>query len=141
MFNKILLPTDGSEYSMRAARFVLELLRENPNRHVTVLKVYRILPEFAVIDTPETDIVDTIAKGAHIIAENTAQIFRDAGFEVETDYCTGDPGREICRYAKKYNFDHIVIGHRGAGSLSEIVFGSVARRVVKMAPCSVTVVK
>lgn len=53
---------------------------------------------------------------------------------------TGHPAREIIDYAAKEKIDIIVIGTHGFTGLDRMIFGSVAEKVIKMAPCPVLVV-
>jgi nucleotide-binding universal stress UspA family protein len=53
----------------------------------------------------------------------------------------GKPGREIVRIAEKLGSDLVVMGTYGARGLAALIVGSVARRVVRSAPCPVVVVK
>ena len=49
----------------------------------------------------------------------------------------GNPAAEICRYATEHDIDLIILGTHGRGALSHLFLGSVAERVVRMAPCPV----
>lgn len=51
----------------------------------------------------------------------------------------GKPAREIITTAKEWNADLIIVGSRGASSLKEKLFGSVALETVKKAQRSVLV--
>ena len=51
------------------------------------------------------------------------------------------PAEAISQYAKSTNIDLIVIGTNGRGALAQILVGSVAERVVRIAPCPVLTVR
>jgi nucleotide-binding universal stress UspA family protein len=53
----------------------------------------------------------------------------------------GDPGTEIARIAGEVGADVIFVGTRGHHGLSRVILGSVAEKVVRSAPCAVTVVR
>jgi len=53
----------------------------------------------------------------------------------------GQPARQILRYAREHDTDHIVIGTHGRDDVSKILLGSVADRVMRRAPVMVTVVR
>ena len=52
-----------------------------------------------------------------------------------------DPADAIVRYAKARQIDLIVMGTHGRGTVAQILEGSVAERVVRLAPCPVLTVR
>lgn len=134
LFQKILLPTDGSEASLKAARYVLEMMKENPSAKVTAITIDQIahqMASYATIYSP--DMEASINEMARRRLEHTADVFRPAGHEIETVHLKGDPGLMITQYAIENGFDVIVMGSTGAGNISGVLFGSVAMKVVGMA--------
>ena len=53
----------------------------------------------------------------------------------------GSPFYEIIRYAGEQKIDLIVIGTHGRGPLGHMLLGSVAKKVVRKAPCPVLTVR
>ena len=53
----------------------------------------------------------------------------------------GDAAEEIVTAARDRQADLVVIGSRGHGRLAGLLFGSVAQKVITLAPCPVTVVR
>jgi nucleotide-binding universal stress UspA family protein len=51
------------------------------------------------------------------------------------------PAFAIVDYAKDHDIDIIVMGTHGRGALAQLVMGSVAERVVRLAPCPVLTVR
>src|SRR5439155_23986583 len=51
------------------------------------------------------------------------------------------PALTIAEYAKANNIDLIVMGTHGRGGLAHVVMGSVAERVVRIAPCPVMTIR
>jgi len=54
---------------------------------------------------------------------------------------SGSPAYAIIDYAREYNIDLIVMGTHGRGALAHLMMGSVAERVVRLAPCPVLTVR
>ncbi len=50
------------------------------------------------------------------------------------------PAREIAKYANEQHIDLVVIGTHGRSGLTRLLIGSVAEKVVRMAPCPVLTV-
>jgi nucleotide-binding universal stress UspA family protein len=65
----------------------------------------------------------------------------EAGVEAEYDYLAGEPGRQICTFAKQWGADLIIIGRRGRRGLSELLLGSVSNYAIHHAHCSVLVIQ
>lgn len=53
----------------------------------------------------------------------------------------GDPASQIARLAGDLDADLLVVGSHGRHGFSRMIVGSVAERVIRLAPCSVMVVK
>jgi nucleotide-binding universal stress UspA family protein len=52
----------------------------------------------------------------------------------------GNPYREVLRYVAEVGAEHLVVGTHGHTGIGHVL-GSVAERLVRHAPCTVTVVK
>jgi nucleotide-binding universal stress UspA family protein len=63
------------------------------------------------------------------------------GLNVAVDYKCGESGPCICKLAKTWNADLIVLGRRGRRGLTEALLGSVSNYVLHNAPCSVLTVQ
>ena len=59
---------------------------------------------------------------------------------VVTAVSTGSPAEEIARYAGAHGADAIVLGSHGHGLVRRFLLGSVADRLVRVAPCPVLIV-
>ena len=66
---------------------------------------------------------------------------RKAGARVKTLLLEGVPAESIARSAKSQRADLVVIGTHGRTGLARFFVGSVAERVVSMAPCPVMTVR
>ncbi len=71
-------------------------------------------------------------------AEKRAQHFGVTDIELQVGW--GDPASSIIKMAAREAADAIVLGRRGRGRLAGLLLGSVARKVVSLAPCTVIVV-
>ena len=63
----------------------------------------------------------------------------DAGIETATE--VGTVAETVIDYAEEHDIGHIVLGSHGRRGLSRFLLGSVAERVMKRAPGSVTVIR
>jgi nucleotide-binding universal stress UspA family protein len=133
---KILLATDGSEWSEGAARF-LARFDLSPLDSVTVLHVVPGLP-FRHAGVPQAaalmQLGEEIAPG---IIEATAGLLKGLPATVATAVTTGHPAEAILDVAEQSGTDLIVLGNRGRKAF----LGSVARAVAINSPRPVLVVK
>jgi nucleotide-binding universal stress UspA family protein len=64
-----------------------------------------------------------------------------AGIKTATELRRGDPAAQIIRVARSERADLIVVGTHGRRGLPKFFLGSVAERVIAMAPCAVVTVR
>jgi universal stress protein A len=140
---KILLPTDFSDYSAAATKYACELAtRFDADLHLLhTLEVHLAsTPDFAMgIDLPRyiTESRDAAEKAlAGVLDPKWA-----AGRTVIQAVIEGSPKAEIIKYARKQNIDLIVLSTHGRTGLPHIIMGSVAETVVRTAPCPVLTVR
>lgn len=155
LFNKILVPLDGSEHSGRALETALEIAKKFDSK-IALLHVYSITVTPVVIPEPTTlnptgvpiatsvevsKMVDAARDSGKKILADGEQKMRAESVQVETFLREGNSEQEIVKAAKEGQFDLIVIGARGIHRIRDLLMGSVTEGVVKHAPCPVLVVK
>lgn len=139
MIKKILVAYDGSEESEKAYAMGLDLASRY-SAQVIVLSVAR--PPEPPIAVEVKAILDAASeyyrKGFESLKKQAAVYGIDPRFEVEV----GHPAEQIVRLANQEKVEMIVMGHRGGGSfLQRWRLGSIARRVMNYAQCTVVVVR
>lgn len=136
MIQKLLIAYDGSNASLTAFEFALDLAAKY-GAELHVLSVARP-PEFGEEVETEAVIEQSRRHHAHILKPLKDRVHElTAHFEVKV----GHPAETIVIYAEDHGIDHIVVGHRGHGLFERWLIGSVARQVIAYAPCAVTVVR
>lgn len=137
MKQKILVAFDGSEYANQAYADALELARLY-KAEVFVLSAIK-LPEPLI----ETDIF--IATATKYYNDKYSAIKDEIscdGLNVHFAIVVGDPAEEIVNFAESNQIDLIVIGvTKDSSAINRFVLGSVSRKVVDLASCSVTIVR
>jgi len=136
MFRNILVPTDGSPRSRRAARNAVRLAREQGSR-VTGLYVappYR--PDFREGSAPRNFVLpQEYAKRVKATARRLLRALKRAasvaGVKCETLCVTGDfPYDEIVRAAQSRKCDLIYMASHGRRGLSQLILGSETSQVL-----------
>ncbi|OQY36243.1 MAG: hypothetical protein B6I38_00045 [Anaerolineaceae bacterium 4572_5.1] len=79
--------------------------------------------------------------GQKILANATEILLHDAGIESKSSLLRGDAATEIIQYVKDNQIDLVVSGGRGLSRIRSWLLGSVSRKLLHYAPCSVMVVK
>ncbi len=140
---KILLPTDFSDYSAAAKSYACELAaRFGAELHLvhTLEHQYSLTPEFGFGLAPPTQIAES-----KVAAEKALSGLLDPGWSrgrnVTYRVFEGSPKVEIVRYARAENIDLIVISTHGRTGLAHMLIGSVAETVVRTSPCPVLTVR
>jgi nucleotide-binding universal stress UspA family protein len=145
---KILICTDGSEFSENAAREVCRLI---PNLNVSSIKVVCVYESYPVAMQPYAapaefyqSIIDAAREQAGHYAASTASKIRehvkDGDLDLDVEVIQGSPEREIVELAETWGASLIVVGSHGRGFWGRLL-GSVSDAVVHHAPCSVLVVR
>jgi nucleotide-binding universal stress UspA family protein len=137
-WDRLLVATDGSEYSRKAVDKALDLLQYSRGSLtvVSVLEIsshiYAVAPEIAEekIKLPEKHVAEVkeLAASRGLVAE---------GFVREAECANGI----ITDIARKHSIDLIVVGSHGRTGLKRLLMGSVTESVIAHSPCPVLVVK
>ena len=134
---KILLSTDGSEYSEGAIREAIKLAKKCSSK-LTVLSVIDTNPEF---DALAPQLMEKKEKEARQNLDAVQVRARQEGVDCDTIVHEGEePYKYIVDEAIKSKSTMIVMGRRGRTGLKRLMMGSVTARVIGHAPCNVLVV-
>ena len=142
---RILVPTDFSEHSEHAASYAAELARRFEVDEVHCVHVSDVPADLMAtfgyyLTGPSEQFIDQIRdESRRSLDEFAKQHLPD--LPVETAFLEGRPFVEIIRYARAKDVGLIVIATHGRTGLTHALFGSVAEKVVRKAPCPVLVVK
>jgi nucleotide-binding universal stress UspA family protein len=145
----VLVATDGSGQSLKAARYARTLVGPSLER-VSVVAVIR--PLAAVPFANDFGEEDRVAReqdptglafraAAEAAVARVAEVFSDTTAAVQSHVRSGTPADEIVRAANELEAELIVIGGRGKGAVEAILLGSVSYRVLHHAPCPVLVTR
>lgn len=136
--SSILVPVDFSAPSLAALPHALALAQQY-DAQLTLLHVIEPLHPDMLIDLTETQ--HTARAAAHQrltkLWEDTKKAWPRTGRELRT----GHPVTTINALAKRTNADLVVLGTHGRTGWKRGLMGSVAERVVQLAPCPVLVVR
>ncbi len=162
MFERILVPLDGSEHASLALEKAIQIAKKFDGKltflhayttHIVSLPKEYALPEAVprIVDAslpkeyamPETAlrIVDFPYETGLSILEKASEKASTEGIQVETLLMMGNPAEKIVEASNNSRFDLIVMGARGLSPVKELLLGSVSHRVATHAKCPVLIVK
>lgn len=138
MYQKILLPTDGSGYAEQEVDRVSRLIADDGE--IIILSVAGKLTSSAFQSRKKVKKVnERLLKEAQTAVKSMAAKF-DENLNVKTVVKTGFPAETINEVAAEEGAEIIVISSSGKSGLHRLIIGSVAERVLKTADIDVLLV-
>ncbi len=142
LFKRILVPVDGSRFSLSAVEFAIRLARI----HGSKLILIHVLDE-AVLEQMcrlgggrEQEVEHEMKEAAKHLLKEMAQMVKEAGIDVKVALTRGSPHEAIVRESGQLKTDLIVMGRLGRRGVRSIMLGSVAERVVEFSEVPVLLV-
>ena len=138
---KILIPTDGSDHSIRAAEYGISIAKTH-DAQITVVFVLDdvVVDRFTKVTEREGVERELKADGQRYINYILGLAEKD-GVKATSLIAKGRPFEQIVHLANGLEMDLIVMGTYGGRGAERILLGSVAERVIEYAHCPVLVVK
>ena len=146
MYQRILVPVDGSEPSNRALAAAIGLAQAFGSR----LRVVHVIEELAYLSGYDQfggysgELIRAMREaGEKVLADSQAQA-RAAGVEVDGmlfDQFGERLGETVAKAAQMWNADLIVTGTHGRRGVSRAVLGSGAEQILRLAPVPVLSVR
>jgi nucleotide-binding universal stress UspA family protein len=131
---KILLAYDGGEPAHRALVQTIELAKLF-DAEVGVISVVPVHPGRVPIDPWD----DRTVHAEELL--EARKLLREAGIEATLIEPGGDPAKTIERIAEERDFDTIILGSRGLGTVARALQGSVSEHVAANARATVVVAR
>jgi len=145
MYNKILVPVDGSETSLLGLGEAIRLAKDQK----ATLRLLHVVHDFLVAGGHGAAVytsqlrMDLRERGEKILKE-AADIARQQGVEAETKLIEtpgGSVGPMIVEHAEGWPADLMVLGTHGRRGIRRLVMGSDAEYVVRTTPVPVLLVR
>ena len=145
MYQKILVPIDGSNTSSRGLEEAIKLAKDQRAR----IRLIHVVNELMVATTYEGtiytgELIQAVRDGGQKLLDNTKAKVAAAGIEVEAELLEatgGHAGHTIVTDAERSQVDLIVLGTHGRLGLSRLLMGSDAEQVVREAKVPVLLVR
>ncbi len=141
LVKKILIATDGSEYTKNAVEYGIDLAK---NTEAKLYAIYVIdTAAFASIpmDAAWESMYELLKQEGDEATKYVADRAESEGLSVERLTIEGHPAEEIIKNADKNSVNLIVMGTLGKSGLDRFLLGSVAEKVVRISKIPVLVVR
>ncbi|MEF8821083.1 MAG: universal stress protein [Halovenus sp.] len=130
MYDRILLPTDGSTGTAHVALQAIDLANQYG---ATIHALHVIDTDMRSVLTEVGSGFDTLEQRGENAVGTVERLGQSHGIEVETEIRNGDPAETILAVADELDADLIVCGTHGRSGVRRQLLGSVAERVVRHA--------
>jgi universal stress protein A len=138
LITRILVPTDFSVDAEAALKYAVELARG----FQATVHLLHVVEDPLAAGVWSSDVYTAEIAGLQINLVRDAEarlrrIVPEGAGTVSTEVRTGPAARQILESAREKAVDLIVMGTHGRTGLAHILMGSVAEKVVRLAPCPV----
>ena len=128
MYNKILLPTDGSEGSEAPLEHALSIAEKyDAELHVIFVADIRVDSSSDIW----ANVLGQLEEVGDEATDKLVEKIRDSDFEVSKEVIRGIPHKEINSYAEENDIDLITVGTHGRTGMDRILLGSVTEKIVR----------
>lgn len=139
MYQKILLPTDGSDYANQEIPRALNVLADD-GELLLVSVATKIKPYQFQYKSQVQELNQKAIKEAEENVEKMKAKIEDKGIKVRTKVVSGFPADSIKKTAEEEDVDLIVISSSGKSGLHKLFLGSVAEKVVSIVDVDVLLI-
>jgi nucleotide-binding universal stress UspA family protein len=140
---RIMIPTDGSEYSQYATEYAVKLSKELEADIVLVsvvdvrYEMYDAYSEVHAVTQIEEMIRDQVTRSL----DQRASELEQKGLKVKKVLKVGDVIHELLGVIDEEKVDLVVIGTHGRKGISHFLLGSTTEKLIRSAPCPVLTVR
>ena len=139
MYKKILVPTDGSEFAVKAQRHALFLAKVSGAEIVAVSVTENNFVNGLPLDDEVYQLNQILKERSEENLKEFEKLNED-NLKITHIVREGSPAKVILEVASEEDVDLIVMGSSGKSGFDRFIMGSVADKVVNSAKCAVLVV-
>ncbi len=141
LYKKILIATDGSEYTKRAVEYGIDLAKSAEAKLYAIYVIDTAAFASIPMDAAWESMYELLKQEGDEATKYVADKAAAEGLDIERLTIEGHPAEEISKYAEKNSVDLIVMGTLGKSGLDRFLLGSVAEKVVRTSKIAVLVVR
>ncbi len=137
----ILIPTDGSDYSLRAAEYGISIAKLLGAQIMVVYVMDEVVLEQISRTSEREEVERELKNDGQRYINYVLTLAEKEGVKAASIIAKGRPFEQIVHIAKGLKMDLIVMGTYGLRGSERILIGSVAERVIEYSSCPVLVIK
>lgn len=145
MYQRILVPVDGSETATKAMVTALQMARDSGGRVHLVHVVEGMTPLAAdPYGAYSGEVIEIMRQSGRKILEDALQVAKAAGVPADTELFDNFGERlaeVVADAATRFEADLIVVGTHGRRGLGRMMLGSGAEQIIRLAPVPVLVIR
>jgi nucleotide-binding universal stress UspA family protein len=136
---RVLIPIDGSENALRAVRFLIK--KSTLFRDPLEIHLLNVQPSFpgTIRGVAQLAQEEHQRQGLAALAD-TRKLLDDAGVTYAHHISVGETPEIIARYVEDHGIEQVVMGTRGLGTITGMLLGSVATKVLHLVQVPVLLV-
>ena len=135
MIKNIMIATDGSDASKKAAEIGIEIAGRSKGSIIAVyvVDVFRLsrIPGYATFPGLKDKLLELMEKEGIEATESIEDMANDAGISCQKLIARGEPSKELLRVSLESGVDLLIMGSIGRTGLDRIILGGVAEKVVR----------
>lgn len=140
LYEKILIATDGSEYTKNAVDYGIDLAKNTGAKLLTIFVVDTAAFASIPMDAAWESMYELLRQEGDAAIKYVIDKAKAEGVEAEGNLIEGHPADEIIKYSEKNSVSVIIMGTLGKSGLDRFLLGSVAEKVVRNSKIPVLVV-
>jgi nucleotide-binding universal stress UspA family protein len=139
-YERVLLPTDGSDTADRAVDHALGIAEafDGELHALNVVDVSAVATGSDIV--PSGQMLEALSERGESVTSAVAERARERGLDAVTEVREDFPGSGILGYAREHEVDLVVMGTHGRTGLGRVLLGSTTERLVRKAEMPVCAV-
>lgn len=142
MFQRILIPIDGSQLSLEAAKQGVYIARKLESKIVFLYVIdVRIIQTSSLTGTDPSILKTRLRNVAERYLNEAAKLAEEENVTFQNQIREGMPAEDILKEIEEEKIDLVIMGSKGMSGAHRVIIGSTAEEVVRWSPCPVLIVK
>jgi len=142
LFQRILIPIDGSQLSLKAAKQGIYIARKLESKVVFLYVIDVRMIEASSLAGVDPGILKTrLRNAAERYLNEAAKVVEEENITFQNRIREGLPAEDILKEIEEERIDLVIMGSKGMSGAHRVIIGSTAEEVVRWSPCPVLIVK